>query len=107
MHTINVTLGFQNYIAQPYWAEKGEVIEIQKASGASWARSPEKEQKAIEAFLHSIGKDMVYYRELEALPNRQWHKNADGMILVPANQFVSCLVVGADEGPKQVRIPNI
>ena len=97
----NVELYFEKgYIADPYWPELEELINIQKSSGMNRARSQEKRDEALKAYLLRIGMTMNDYRELEGLAQRPWYRenlsdDDSAEIIMTSHQLYGCLIAAA------------
>ena len=105
----NLKLAFdKGYIADPYWPELEELINIQKGSGMNRARSEEKREAALQTYLKRIGMSPEDYADLEALAYRPWYRKhlsddpADE-ILITSHQFYGCLIEAAKSCPASIR----
>ena len=90
------TLSFvQGYIADPYYPEREELINIQKASGMNRSRSDAKREQALKEYLRRLDMTAEQYLDLEKLAQRPWYWNSAGEIVIPAHQMYGCLIEGA------------
>jgi hypothetical protein len=105
--TVNVTLYFEGrYIADPYWPEREELINIQKASGINRARSEAKREEALTAYLQKIGMAREQYVELQTKAERPWYRQGlsdDGLIIIPSHQLYGCLIEACKAAPAALR----
>lgn len=93
MITIDLSLLFTSpYVANPYWPEMYEVIEITKKSGVNRAKSEANRRKSLEEYLRSIGMTLAEYQALEERSRRPFHATADGEIVIPAESVMAFLV---------------
>jgi hypothetical protein len=98
MKIYNLELTFPGqYIGHPYWVEMFELIQITKLSGMNRAKSEANRRKALDGHLRAIGMTLDQYTKLEELSKRPFHVNADGQIIIPADNFLSFLVAATDE----------
>jgi len=105
---IAVTLRFpKGYIGHPYWPEREKLINIQKESGINRARSLDKREKALRAYLDSRGLTQDDYRALEAKANRQFHTDASDHIVIPAHHLHGMIAQGAAQAPGSIRLASI
>lgn len=99
------TLHFnKGYIADPYWPEIEELINIQKESGMNRVRSSGARQKALNEHLASRGMSLEDYRVLEESTKRPFYTDDDGMIVIPEQQVSGMLVQAAAKAPATIRI---
>jgi hypothetical protein len=91
MITYNVALSFGNYIAEPYWPEMAQLIDIQKESGMNRARSSANRRKALEEHLKGISMTLAEYDALEILAHRPFYTDDAGQIIIPAARFLDFL----------------
>lgn len=80
------------YVADPYWPEMYEVIEITKKSGMNRAKSDANRRKSLEEFLRAKGMTLAQFEELERMGKRPFHRDSKGRIVIPADNFLSFLV---------------
>lgn len=109
--TLHVTLYFQErYIADPYWPELEQVINIQKASGMNRTRSENKRELALKEYLKRQGIEMDEYEELMRISKRPFYREHPdtwtGQIVIPAHQMYGCLIAAADTLPSSQRPCN-
>jgi hypothetical protein len=101
----------KGYIAEPYWPERAQLIDIQKGSGLNRARSEANRRKALEEFLKRQGMTLSDYEALEKRAARPFYTNGSDEIIIPETQILSFLVATCDEvrsasrpcDPQQVR----
>jgi hypothetical protein len=84
--------GSRGYIADPYWPEIYQLINVTKESGMNRAKSAANRRKALEEWLRANGKTLEWYEELEASTKRPFYTDAGGQIIIPPEQFMSFLV---------------
>jgi len=93
MKTFSLTCRFdRGYIAEPYWPEMYQVIQITKLSGVSRAKSPANARKALEEYLRQNGMTLDDYESLKARSQRPFHTAPDGEIVLPPDQIAAFLV---------------
>lgn len=102
------------YIAEPYWPERATVIDIDKQSGVSRARSESARVKALDAHLKKIGMTAEEFYRLQRRAERPFytvedlHMKPNGHnkdeIVIPPDRILACLVQGSDQAPSAVRI---
>lgn len=96
MPTAHVTLYFgEKYIADPYWPEREELINIQKNSGMNRARSEQKREETLKEYLRRNGYSLEQYAELERLSRRPFYTNEKGQIILSTHQMYGCLIEAA------------
>jgi hypothetical protein len=71
MLTFDLEIELRSYIADPYWPERERLVNIQKESGMSRARSAANRRKALEEYLRSEGMTLKDYDELEVTRARR------------------------------------
>ena len=110
---IAVTLHLpKGYIGHPYWPERERVITIQKESGVNRARSLDKRDKTLRAYLDSKGITLDDYRALEARAAREFYVGADvddssalpDEIVLPAHHLHGLMAQAADVAPSSIRL---
>ncbi|HXH06782.1 MAG TPA: hypothetical protein VNI83_09340, partial [Vicinamibacterales bacterium] len=67
-----------SYIADPYWPEVEQVINIQKQSGMNRARSSANARKALEEYLRSAGLTLADYDRLVERSQRPFYTDGAG-----------------------------
>lgn len=101
------------YIAEPYWPERAQVIDIDKQSGVSRARSESARIKALDAHLKKIGMTADQFAQLQLRAERPFHTASDldkpnghdkTEIIIPAEKIMACFVQGCDQAPSAIRI---
>jgi len=102
------------YIAEPYWPERAQVIDIDKESGVSRARSESARVKALDAHLKKIGMTADQFDKLKLRAARPFHTVSDlghpvkghapGEIVIPPDRILSCFVNACDQAPSALRI---
>lgn len=109
MDKFQATIWIESYIAQPYWPEMNDVIEIQKRSGMNLVRSDDKRAERLNAHLKTLGISKADYSELVRLSQRRWYRvdNADGAseIVIPTHQFSGMLVQAVKSAPSGSKLP--
>lgn len=103
---IAVTIHFpKGYIAHPFWPAREKLINIQKQSGLNRARSEDKRQKTLSAWLQAHGLSLDDYRVLEAQANRPFY-TADGSdeIVVSSHQLYGMLAQASALAPSAIRL---
>lgn len=109
LKTLKVVVHFDDYIADPYWPERNTVIDIQKKSGMSRARSDDKRAQALSSYLKKEGITMEEYQRLCETADRKWYRlNPDDQtteIVIPRHQFSSALVQAVASAPAGSRFP--
>jgi hypothetical protein len=112
MTTAKITTKFiRGYIADPYWPQRAELIDIQKQSGMNRAKSEANRGKALEEWLKRNGKTLDWYKALEKRAAEPFHHGDDGTIIIPELHVYGMLVAANDEArsatrccaPEQVR----
>lgn len=76
-YKIRVHFDSPGYIANPYWPEQYQLIEITKKSGANRARSSANARKALEEHLSSIGMSFADYERLQTRAARPFRREDD------------------------------
>jgi hypothetical protein len=114
MLSISVVLHFpKGYIGHPYWPERERLITIQKESGVNRARSLDKREKTLRAYLASKTMTMDDYRALEARAGREFYTVADvddapaappDEIVIPSHHLHGMMGQAADMAPASVRL---
>lgn len=101
---------FDNYIADPYWPERNSVIDIQKKSGMSRARSDDKRIQALQAYLKKEGITAEEYERLQKLAERSWYRvvadDESSEIIIPRHQFSGALVQATKNAPAGSKFPQ-
>mgnify|MGYP001615730061 CR=1 FL=1 len=114
---INVTLHFsKGYIGHPYWTEREKVINITKECGMNRARSVDKRQKSLRAWLDAHDMTMEDFQRLEARAARPFYTRADvghhgagvdpDEIVVPAHHLNGMAAQACDLAPASVRLAS-
>lgn len=91
------------YIAHPYWPSMDKVVNIQKQSGMNRAKSDANRRSALEQYLKSIKMAPTEYDILVQDSKRPFYTSADGEIIIPPNQFISCIVATCDTARAAMR----
>lgn len=91
-----VAVRLENYIAAPYWPEMERLININKESGMSRARSAETRRKTLDSYLAAAGMTRQDYEDLQRLAARPFHVDGDGQIIVPELHVMSMIVATCD-----------
>ena len=104
--TFDVTLKLTSYIADPYWPEMNQVIEIQKKSGLAAKKSDDTRDAALKAYLSKIEMTQDQYDELVRLSQRPWHLlDGEGSnIVIPRHQMSGCLVQATLSAPSGAKV---
>lgn len=109
MQTYDVTITLAKYIAHPYWPEQERLINIRKQSGVDRARSEDKREKSLNAFLKKIAMTTDQFKELERKANQPWYRinrdDENSPITLPRHQIEGMLVHAASEAPAGMRVP--
>ena len=85
----------EKFSSHPYWPEREELINIQKASGVNRARTEAKREQVLGEYLRRNGLTREEYQELERLAARQWYRSASDEIIIPAHQLYGCFIESA------------
>lgn len=93
---LRVHFGGKGFVADPYWPEVAELINIQKSSGLNRAKSEANRRKALEEHLKLLGKTLADYEALQARAHQSFAYGEDGKIVIPANNIESFLVNTSD-----------
>lgn len=107
--TIDLTIYFKKgYVADPYWTELTELIDIQKESGMNRARSEKNRADALATYLARQGMTPEDYAKLEALARRPWYRvdsdDESTEIIVSSHQLYGCLIEAAKQAPAALRL---
>lgn len=97
----------KGYIAHPYWPERERLINIQKESGTKRARSEGKAKQALDAYLSARGMTQEEYADLVAKADRQFYRNDDEAIIIPAHHVYGCFAQTCDIAPAAVRLSSV
>lgn len=91
----------QNYIADPYWPEVDEVVNLQKSSGMNRVRSEDKRESSLNGYLEQIGMTRDQYEALVVKSKRPWYRVDDetSPIIIPRHQLSGCLVQACQSAP--------
>ena len=103
------------YISEPYWPERAQLIDIDKQSGVSRARSEASRVKALDAHLKKLGMTLDDLERLKAqaerpfwtvadLPQQQINGHDISEIIIPGELWLACFAHGCDVAPAAVRI---
>lgn len=101
--SLQVTLKINSYIAQPYWPELDEVVNIQKKSGYSMARTEAKREQNLKSYLDKIGMKQSEYDDLVKRSQRKWYTNENNLIIIPRHHLAGCLIQSLNTAPKTVK----
>ena len=106
--TVVLKFGKPGYCDDPYWPEISKLIDIQKISGSSRARSDSKKRMALEQYLKSQKISLTDYEKLENFVNskevnRHFHTNTKGEIVIPSRKILACLVNACDLATSSIR----
>lgn len=103
-----LTLKVQRYIAEPYWPEMADVIDVQKRSGMNKKQTDDTREKALLAYLRAIGMTLEQYLALEKLAHRPWYRkdNEDSKspIMIPRHHISGCLVQACKTAPRGAKV---
>lgn len=99
MKELDITLHVRQYIANPYWAAREKIVNIQKESGMNRARSNDRKEAALRTYLERIGMEYGEYEALEREANEPWYKNKDGWIVIPRHHMSGCLIQACNSSP--------
>lgn len=94
--TYALTIVFDRYIAEPYWPEMAQIIDIQKKSGMNRAKSDANRRKSLEEYLKSNRMTLAEYEAIEAAAHRPFHVTPDGEIIIPGEKILHFLVHTCD-----------
>lgn len=95
----------KGYIADPYWPEREELINIQKASGVNRLRGEDRRAKALSDYLAAKHMTMDDYRRLEELAESPFYtQEATEEIIVPRHQVHGCFAQGGSQCSSSLRI---
>lgn len=101
------------YIAEPYWPEMAQIIDIDKQSGVSRARSEQARSKALDAHLKKIGMTYEDFETLKRKALRPFHTVSDVQggnghaadeIVIPTDRMLACFTNACDVAPSAIRI---
>jgi hypothetical protein len=102
------------YIEEPYWPERAQLIDIDKQGGVSRARTEAGRDKALKAQLAKLGMTHADFEGLNARANRPFHTAADlvgganghdpAEIVIMPEKLLDSLVHAADVAPASTRI---
>jgi hypothetical protein len=105
--TVDVSLQFDKYIAQPYWPERNLLINVARQLHPKWNES--KREQGIAAALEKLGKTRQEYNRALIRAVRAFYtikdQNpdlGDGEIIIPARQFLSFLNHASMKCPKHI-----
>jgi hypothetical protein len=101
--TYTATIKIGSYIAEPYWPELDDVINIQKKSGYNRAKSEGKREAALKAYLKQEGISEKEYTSLVEKASRKWYRDDEGRIIVPRHHLAGCLVQTVKTAPAAIR----
>jgi len=101
--TRTATIQVASYIGDPFWTEMSELIDIQKKSGMNRARSEDKKEAALKAWLKKENITDAEYKALEALASRPWYRVDDrdqtSEIVIPRHHVAGMLVQACKSAP--------
>jgi hypothetical protein len=100
-YTVKIKL--DSYIADPYWPETDDLINIQKKSGTNRAKSEAKRELALKSYLKQEGISPEEYTALVTKASRKWYTNDDGKVIVPRHHLAGMLVNAVCAAPAAVR----
>jgi len=102
---IKVALHFngRGYIADPFWPEMSQLIQIEKKSGFNRLKNEDKRRKSLMAYLEKIGMTEADYAALKAQVARRFHTDGNGRIVIPEDKFLAFLRSTVHEAPSSVR----
>lgn len=102
---VKVVLAVKSYIAHPYWAEREELVNIQKSSGLNRVRSDDRREKVLRDYIEKIGMSMADYEALQRLAAREWYRvdGEDSEIMIPRHQLSGTLVQATKTAPSGAR----
>jgi hypothetical protein len=98
-----VTLKVESYIAEPYWPELDDLINIQKKSGVNRCKSEAKREASLKAYLKQEGISPEAYAALESKAKERWYKDEQGRIFIPRHHLAGCLVQTVKTAPAAIR----
>lgn len=91
---MKLQLNIKSYIAEPYWPELCQRIEVDTKSRIHRIRNEEKRQASLESYLERIGQSMEWYKALHEKEKEKFYKNSAGFIIIPEHQMRGCLLEG-------------
>lgn len=101
---MKIKLHMDSYIADPYWPERSEVINIRKRSGCDRGNMGEaKREQALKAQVEKEGLSWDEYENLVARSQRRWYRDDEGLIIIPRHQLAGMLVETIGGSPKALR----
>ncbi len=104
---LELTLQIEAYIANPFWPERSQVIEIDKLGGVAQQKSEPKRLLARQGQLDKMGLTMADYERLVARSNRAWYRkdpeDETSEIVIPRHHLAGMLVQAVGHAPKSVR----
>lgn len=105
MHTYEIEAYFEKgYIGNPYWPEVAKLIDVQKISGMSRARSDANRRKALEEYLQSQNMTVADYDELQRLAARPFYTlEPTGEIIIPELHVGGFLVATCHQARARTR----
>jgi hypothetical protein len=103
----------RSYIADPYWPEQAQVIDLRKRSGVDRVKSEEKRAKVLNDFLTKMGLNQDDYDALVKKATRAWCRvddnDPESPIVIPARQIMGMIANAAPQAPAgcRVQIENV
>lgn len=100
-----VVLKVESYIAEPYWPELQELIDIYKMSGYNRAKTESSRENALQRWLEKNGLEMAFVEDLKKRSSYSWyrfdaqHHNNEAEIIIPRHQISGCLVHASASAP--------
>jgi hypothetical protein len=91
VRTFQATIHLKSFIAEPFWPELYERVDIEKKSGMNLKRVDQLRRQALEEELKLRGLTLAEYDRLCELGARQWQLDDDGFIVHPADKVASFL----------------
>jgi len=99
-----IEVQMESYIAEPYWPQRDDVIQIEKKSGMNFARTDEKRAATLLAYLEQQGMTRADYDALVVLAARPWYRTGEreGEIVIPRHQVSGALVQATKLSPSSI-----
>lgn len=89
-----IQIKIQKYIAEPYWPELCQRIEVDTKSRIHRIRNDEKRVAALDSYLDRIGQTQEWYDSLKEKEKQKFYTGPDGNIVIPEHQMRGMLLEG-------------
>jgi hypothetical protein len=96
-------IDIDSYIADPYWPEREELVNIEKRCGVNRIKNDDRREAALRNWLTQNKLTMEHYQELQRRAARQWYTDDQGQIVIPRHHFSGCLVQACSSAPAGAR----